>query len=141
MRDTLEVLVIAAGVGQLILCGASLAIPRVLGWRRQVKGLRPLTRQVFWTYAAYIWGTHLAFGLLSTFGADLLVAGSRLAGCVTGFITVYWLARIGIQFFYFDTTGLPTGAGIRFAEAGLVLLFILLTLVYGFATVTNLAGP
>lgn len=48
-------LVFAAGVGQLVLIVASLAIPRVLHWKEDTARLRPLTRQVFWTYALYIW--------------------------------------------------------------------------------------
>jgi len=46
--------VFVAGVGQLALIVASLAIPRVLRWREETAKLRPLTRQVFWTYAIYI---------------------------------------------------------------------------------------
>ena len=63
-----ETLLIAAGVGQLILISAGLAIPRVLRWPEDVARLRPLTRQVFWTYAGYIWATNLSFGLVSAFG-------------------------------------------------------------------------
>jgi len=58
-------LVLLAGLGQLALVLASLAIPSVLNWREDTAKLRPLTRQVFWTYALYIWSINLAFGLLS----------------------------------------------------------------------------
>jgi hypothetical protein len=68
-------LVFVAGVGQLALVVASLAIPRVLGWRQQTARLRPLLRQVFWTYALYILCTNLCFGLVSAF------AGSCGAWC------------------------------------------------------------
>src|SRR5262245_28399545 len=54
-----------AGLGQVVLVAGSLAVPRVLGWRRELAGLRPLTRQVFWTYAGYILTTNLVFGLVS----------------------------------------------------------------------------
>ena len=57
--------VFVAGVCQLALISVSLAIPRVLRWREDTAKLRPLTRQVFWTYAIYIWCTNLAFGLAS----------------------------------------------------------------------------
>lgn len=61
----LEPLVVMAGLGQFGLALGNLAIPRVLGWRGDVAKLRPLTRQVFWTYAAHIWATNVAFGLVS----------------------------------------------------------------------------
>jgi hypothetical protein len=133
----LPALVFIAGVGQLILIGASLAIPRVLGWREDTAKLRPLTRQVFWTYALYIWCTNLAFGLVSLWPGWLLDR-SPLAGCVSGFITAYWAGRVLIQFFYFDRRDAPTGMHVRLAEAALVALFVYLALVYGAALLVNL---
>ena len=138
----LHALVLAAGVGQLALVAASLAIPRVLRWREDTAKLRPLTRQVFWTYAAYIWCTNLAFGLVSL-RPGWLLDGSPLAGCVTGFIAAYWLGRVLIQFFYFDRTDAPPGRHVRLAEAALVGLFLFLSLTYAAALLFNLGviGP
>ena len=127
-----------AGLGQLALIVASLAIPRVLNWRDDVAKLRPLTRQVFWTYAGYIWATNLAFGLISTLAPNWLLDASPLAGAVCGFIALYWGARLVIQFTYFDRSDAPAGWHVRCAEAALVGLFIYLTLTYGFAAYVNL---
>jgi len=133
-------LVRVAGCAQLMLAAASLAIPRVLGWRAEVAQLRPLTRQVFWTYAGYIWTTNVAFGLVSAIGAPWLLDGAPLAAAVTGFITLYWSGRLVIQFAYFDRRDLPRDIASRLAEAALVLLFVFLTAVYGRALLVNLAG-
>jgi hypothetical protein len=122
---------ILAGLGQIALIVASLAIPRVLEWPRELAGLKPLLRQMFWVYSAYIWGTNLSFGLLSTFAPGLLLDGSPLAGCVAAFIAVYWGARVVIQFAYFDRSGAPQGRIFVLAEVALVALFVALTLVYG----------
>jgi hypothetical protein len=124
-------LVVAAGVGQLALAAASLAIPRVLRWSDDLARLRPLTRQVFWTYAAYIWVTNLAFGLVSACAPGWLLDRSPLAGAVCAYIAAYWGARLVIQFAYFDRTDAPRGAPFVLAEAALVGLFLFLTLVYG----------
>lgn len=140
MRDTLAILVLAMGVAQLALAAASLAIPRVLRWREDTAKLRPLTRQVFWTYAGYIWATNVSFGVLSVIGRSWLLDGSPLAACVCGFSTAYWLARIIIQFTYFDRTDAPPGIGPKLAEVALVVLFIALVAVYGTATWFNLRG-
>ena len=78
-------LVIMAGLGQLALAAGSLAIPRILNWRSETVKLSPLTRSVFWTYAGYIWGTNVCFGLLSTFAPSWLLDGSPLARAVSGF--------------------------------------------------------
>jgi hypothetical protein len=139
-RPVLETLVFLAGVGQLVLVLASLAIPRMLGWREETARLRPLTRQVFWTYAAYIWSTNLAFGLLSALAPGWLLDRSPLAAAVSAFIAVYWGARLAVEFCYFDRTGIPAGLRFRAAEAALVGLFLVLTVVYTAAAVFNLGG-
>ena len=84
----LTTLVFLAGVGQLCLVAASLLIPRVLRWRDDVAQLRPLTRQVFWTYAAYIWSTNLFFGIISVTMPAQLAAGGPLSLAVSVFIAV-----------------------------------------------------
>lgn len=136
--ETLQGLILAAGGGQLILVAGSVAIPRVLGWREETQKLRPLTRQVFWTYACYIWTTNLAFGLLSVLSPGSLVDRSTLAAAVTGFIALYWGSRLAIQFLVFDRHDAPSGAFFRIAEGALVLLFVGLTIVYTLATAWNL---
>ena len=127
----MRTLVLSAGWGQLALAFASLAIPRILRWREDTAKLRPLTRQVFWTYAAYIWATNVAFGLLSTLAPDALLDGSGLARVVSGFIAAYWGARVLVAVLWFDRTDAPRGALARTGEAALVTLFLYLTGVYG----------
>ncbi len=131
-------LLILAGIGQLVLAFGSLAIPCMLHWSEDLTKVRPLTRQVFWTYAGYIWTTNLCFGLVSVVLPESLVDASPLAAAVTGFITIYWLARVVIQFVYFDRSAAPIGVLFRVAEFGLVGIFIALTATYAWATAHNL---
>lgn len=133
-------LVIVAGVGQLALIVVSLAVPRALHWREQMTTWRPLTRQMFWTYAGYIWTTNLCFGLVSTFGAPWLLDRSPLAAAVTGFIALYWGARLLIQFVYFDRGDMAAVPGFRFAELAMVGLFAFLTATYCGALLLNLGA-
>lgn len=133
----LPLLIFSAGVCQLALVVASLAIPRVLRWREDTARLRPLTRQVFWTYAVYIWATNLSFGLVSLRPA-WLIDHSPLAACVTGFIAAYWIGRLLIQFLYFDRSDAPQGLHVRLAEVALVVLFAFLAVVYAAALLFNL---
>jgi hypothetical protein len=128
-------LLVLAGLGQLALAVGSLWIPRILGWREETARLRPLTRNVFWTYAGYIWANHVCFGLLSALAPDALLDGTLLARSVTGFISLYWGARLAIQFLVFRRAGLPEGALYRLGEAALVGLFSFLTLLYGWVAV------
>jgi hypothetical protein len=133
-----ESLVRTAGLLQLTLAAGSLAIPGLLGWKDETARMRPLARQVFWAYAAYILGAHLAFGLVSALAAAELLDGSPLAAVVTGFIALWWSARLVLQFVYFDRGAFPAGAWYRLGETALVALFVFLSVVYGAAFVVNL---
>ena len=134
----LESLLIASGAGQLLLAAGSLAIPYLLRWREDLAKVRPLTRQVFWTYAGYIWTTNVCFGLMSVTMPGALTSSSPLAAAVCGFITLYWFARIVIQFTYFDRSDVPPGRFFRLAEFALVALFVALTGIYGWTAIHNL---
>ena len=124
-------LLVGAGVAQLILVVASLAIPRLLDWKGDLAKLRPLTRQVFWTYAGYIWVTNLSFGLLSTMAPQLLLDRSPLAEFVCGFIAGLLGGEGGDPVGYFDRTDVPKGRFFVLGETALVTLFAGLTVVYG----------
>lgn len=137
--DDLNLLIVAAGVGQLLLAAASLLIPAVLNWKRELAGLNPLLRRLFWVYAGYIFATNVALGLVSLFAADALVAPAALALAVNGYAAAYWGSRLAIQFTLFR--GLkPPGAIFQCAEAALVVLFVFLTAVYLAATVVVARG-
>jgi hypothetical protein len=132
--------IVVAGWGQLAVVVGSLGVPRALNWKDELQKVGPLIRQIFWTYAGYILCTNLAFALVSILGSDGLTDGSSLAASVTGFITVYWFARIMIQFFYFDRESAPKGLKYTVGEVVLVVLFVFFTAVYGTATFSNLSA-
>ena len=123
--EQLDGLLRLAGWSQVVLILGSLGIPHVLGWRAKLASLSTLLRQMFWVYSFYIWCTNLCFGLLSALGAPLLLDGSPLATCVTGFILGYWLLRMAIQWLYFDISEIPMNAFNNAARWLLELLFLL----------------
>lgn len=138
MDFTLKTGIVLSGLAQLALVIGSLAIPVILNWKLELSKIQPLIRQLFWTYAAYILMINLCFGLLSFYAADKLLDGSFLAIVLTGFIAVYWISRVWIQFLYFDRAAFPKGKIYQFAEAVLVLLFVILSIAYSYACYFNL---
>jgi hypothetical protein len=136
-NNVLTSLLLISGLGHIVLSVASLSIPKVLKWRQHLHNLEPLLRQMFWTYAAYILVINFSFGIISLIATDELLNGSMLAKSITFFISVYWLARIGIQFFYFDRSQAPKGFIYSIGEVGLILLFGLFTVVYFLAFLHN----
>jgi hypothetical protein len=135
-----EWVIVAAGCSQIVLALGSLAIPVVLGWREQTAAMRPLIRQVFWTYAGYICASHLGFGLLSVGLPGALVDGTPLAAAVTGFIALWWIVRLVLQFVLLDRSDAPTGPAVRLAEFALVSLFVVLAVTYGWAALAGIGG-
>ncbi len=140
MHNALAQAVRAAGISELVLVAASLAIPGALRWREETARLRRLTRQVFWTYAAYIWCTNLAFGLLSTIAPFALLDGSFLARSVSCFICLYWAVRFVLQVGIFDRRDIPPGLIWKAGDVCLTSLFGALAIVYGTAALTGTAG-
>lgn len=139
LEATLKLLILLSGIGHIVLCIASSVIPKVLKWSEGLKDLQPLLRQMFWTYAAYILVINFCFGLVSIMGVDELLNHSFLAKSINLFITVYWLSRILIQFFYFDTTDAPKGLIFTLGEFALIGLFLFFTVVYLTAFLYNMS--
>lgn len=123
-------LVFGCGIGHCALCFGSLYIPKALGWKKHLENLQPLLRQMFWTYAGYILVINLSFGIISLLGSEELLSGSFLAKSITLFIGIYWLTRIGIQFFYFDKSEAPKGFIYTIGEIMLVGLFAIFSFTY-----------
>ncbi|MBW4889400.1 hypothetical protein KXQ82_06725 [Mucilaginibacter sp. HMF5004] len=136
--ETLQQFIRVAGLAQIVLAGGSIAIPGVLKWREQLSHVRPLIRQMFWTYAAYIFVINLCFGLVSLFAYRDITNTSTLSTLVTGFIALYWISRVLVQFLYFDRSDFPKGKLNQLAEVALVLLFITLSVIYSWAFYINL---
>jgi len=136
-NTVIQQLIYLAGLAQLTLIIGSLFIPKVLGWKGELTKVQPLIKQMFWTYAAYILVINLCFGLLSTFDYRELTSGSNLAIIINGFIAVYWISRVLVQFLYFDRSNFPAGKWNKLAELVLVLLFISLSAVYSLAFYFN----
>lgn len=137
--ETLQWLLISAGCGQLVLAAAAPAIPVVLDLKTELRQVRPLTRELFWTYVGYIWIFIISFGLLSTTAAHHILDNSPLATAVCGFIALFWTARLVIQFVWFHAAS-PAGLKFRVAEVALTTLFFYLSSTYIAAFAWNLMG-
>ena len=136
--DYLKWALLGAGSAQLVLCAASPFIPVVLKWPEQLESLPKLLRQVFWTYAAYILGSHLVFALVSLMAADWLLDRSGMAIVMASFIAVWWSARLVIHLVGFDTAEVPNEGWHLVAKRMLGLLFVALTGVYVLVVLYNL---
>lgn len=137
MKPYLQTALFLAGIAQLALASGSLLIPGILKWKEELNKVNPLIKQMFWTYAAYIFVINLCFGVLSVFAIDELLNGSLISLLVCGFIAIYWISRVLIQFLYFDRRSFPAGNLYLLGELVLIALFIILSIVYSLAFYCN----
>jgi hypothetical protein len=128
-----KMLIVLSGVAHLALGVGSLLIPKLLNWKGALAAMPTLIRQMFWSYAGYILGINIFFGLVSIFLADELLSGSGLANALLALITLYWLVRLIIQFTYFDRTAIPRRGIYLAGEIGLNILFVWFAILYGTA--------
>jgi len=73
MKTLLQV----AGMLQLSILIASAQVPRVLDWRRNLAGLHPFLRKLFWVYGSFIVLVIIAFVTLTFLHGGAMAAGER----------------------------------------------------------------
>ncbi len=105
----------------------------MLDWRHQLTRLDPLTRQLVWVHGAFIVLVIVGFGVVSVALPSELVAGTWLARGVCGFIALFWLARLVVQFFVFDARAYLENTALKIGYHGLTGVFAYQAVVYSIA--------
>jgi hypothetical protein len=130
-KDVFSLALWIAGIGHFGVLIASFQVPSRLEWREELKKLTPFNRKLMWVHGAFAVLTIIAFGTLTLTLHDEMLRGDRAALDVALFIGIYWVLRIGVDFFYYDHEDWPTGKGF-------VAGHILLTSLFVYLTATNL---
>ncbi len=129
---TLERMILVAGIGQLGVLVASALVPFRLAWRRELRPLPRLLRQMHWAYGGYIVLSITAFGLISvTLPADL-ASGTALARAFSAYLAVFWSVRLVLQA-VFDVKEHLRAWWLKAGYHALTLMFVYFTAVYGWA--------
>ena len=131
----LEQFLLIAGILHLLIPIASALVPSVLDWRSELRSLTKLTRQLVWVHGVFIVLTIVGFGAISIVARRELASGTMLARAVCAFVAVFWLCRLGVQFFVFDARPFLTKAYLKLGYHGLTIVFLILVATYGFAAV------
>jgi hypothetical protein len=129
----MKTLLLIGGLLHFVILIASALTPRLLDWRTNLATLHPFLRRLFWVYGCFIVLVIVSFGLLTLLHADELAAGAAFSRSVCAMIAVFWLARLGVQFFAFDARPFLTTAFRRLGYHGLTFLFTALVFIYGCA--------
>ena len=91
------------GVSLIVLGLAHFLFPRRFGWKEELERLSPLNRQIFWVHNWFDVLTIVMFGVLSLVYTDSLLAHSQLAQVVLIGLFMFWLSRLYVQFFVYDS--------------------------------------
>ena len=131
MKELLEIGLMIGGWSLVVLCIASLWIPKVLGWKEKLVGLTPLMRELWWTYSIYVWSSHVFFAVLALCFGDWLMGGTGAAAAMSTFMLLWWAVRLWLQFFGYDLQEVEGTKMNLLAKHLLTLLFVGLVVLFG----------
>ena len=129
----LELLIFAGGILHFGILLASAMVPKVLDWKGSLEKLDGLFRQLVWVHGAFIVLVIIGFGVLSIVLAGDLASGTPLARGMCLFISLFWSARLIVQFFVFDAKPYLKTTLLKAGYHGLTVVFIYITVIYGLA--------
>ncbi len=119
-----------AALGHFCVLGASFQVPHRLGWKEDLPKLTPFNRKLMYVYGGFTVLTIMAFGVLTFLLHDEMLHGERAATALAVFIAVYWTARLGVDFFYYEHKDWPVGRQFVVGHFLLTALFSALAFTY-----------
>lgn len=125
-KDFFDLALWLAGAGHFCVLIASFQVPARLGWKHDLAKLTPFNRKLMWVHGAFAILTIIAFGTLTLTLHGELLRGDRAALGLAAFIGAYWIARVAVDFFYYEHKDWPAGRSFVIGHALLTLLFTFL---------------
>jgi hypothetical protein len=92
------------GTSLLLLAVAHAFFPRRFNWGDELHRLSPLNRQIFQVHCFFIGLVLAMFGSLALCFTSALLERTALARIVLGGLVLFWLARLLVQFFVYDSS-------------------------------------
>lgn len=123
-------LIVLAGIVQLALAGVNFTLPRILQPSTELAPVSPMIRKMFYVHWIYIVFVLLIFSGFSLRFASELASGHPLGRFISAAIAVFWLARVPIQFFYYDAN---LRRAHRAGDVACLTAFTFLAVVHGIA--------
>jgi hypothetical protein len=130
----------AAGCLLLLLAALHPLLPKQLDWKNDLGKLALVNRQIFLVHVAFIVLLLVLPGLLALCFAPELAARSPLARAVLGGLALFWGLRLGTQLFVYDRRLWRGNARNTAVHVAAVLLWIYLTVVFGWGFWSQSSG-
>lgn len=129
-RELAELLFRLGGCVHLCILIASAMVPFGLDWKKNLAGLHPFLRRLYWVYGVFIVLSIVSFGVISLLCAKELASGTLLARAFCAYVAVFWFARLMVQCFVFDATEFLTTWWLRAGYHLLTVIFTTLPIPY-----------
>lgn len=92
-----------AGIILLCIVSANFFAPKKMRWSENLKLVEPVFRQVFIIHCVFLIGCVLAMALACIILSHRLI-DQPMGRVVLGFMALFWTARVGVQFFYYESS-------------------------------------
>ena len=90
-----------AGIILLCIVSANFIAPKKMRWTENLKHVDAVFGQVFFIHCVFLVGSVFAMALACLIIPRELLA-EPLGRVLLGFMAVFWMARVGVQFFYYE---------------------------------------
>ncbi len=104
MDISLKEFIWVAGVVQLFIASANFVLPSMLHYRENLEKVAPIIRQIFHVHCFFIVLVLLGFAAICFGYPDELCGKTSLGRFMSGFLALFWLLRVAIQFVYYDSS-------------------------------------
>lgn len=94
----------AIGISQILLALFHLSFEKQFDWKEDLDTISLLNRQLMYVHTFFVAFAVFLNGLLSLFATRLLLEPSTLTLYILLGLSIFWLARLYVQFFVFDKT-------------------------------------
>ncbi|BCM88613.1 hypothetical protein IAD21_00454 [Abditibacteriota bacterium] len=123
-----------AGLLHFVIAGTNFFAARLFRYRENMSKVSPFVREVFWVQNGFIVFTTVSLGALCLIFPQELAGASHLGRCLSGFLCLFWGARLAIQLGVYDA---EAKRRFRAAHSGFTLVFLFLTLLFGAAAFSS----
>jgi hypothetical protein len=128
--STMHLIWLAGGIHVAIIA-ANVPLPRRLQVRRNLVGVPAFIRQIFYVHWIYIVLVLGLFAVLCFGFAPELAGASALGRFLSAFLAGFWLLRIFLQWFYYDS---EVRRANRLLDSLYIVALLLLVGIFGWAT-------
>lgn len=122
--ELMKELIWGAGAVQAGIVAANIPLPGRLRVRERMAGVPKFIRQIFYVHWIYIVMVVGIFAALCFGFAGELAGASRLGRFLSGVMAGFWLLRLGLQVFYYDSEVRRENRGLDTLYLGTLALLV-----------------